>query len=44
MQQFRQRYYKLYPKAVECLEDGSAMLLTYFSSQSGIGEVLNPQM
>jgi transposase-like protein len=30
MQQFRQRYYKLYPKAVECLEDGSAMLLTYF--------------
>jgi transposase-like protein len=27
---FRQRYYKLYPKAVECLEDGSAMLLSYF--------------
>src|SRR3972149_5395450 len=30
IQQFRQRYYKQYPKAVECLEDGSAMLLTYF--------------
>lgn len=27
---FRQRYYKLYPKAVECLEDGSAMLFSYF--------------
>ena len=27
---FRQRYFKLYPKAVECLEDGSAMLFSYF--------------
>jgi len=27
---FRQRYYKLYPKAVHCLEDSAGMLLSYF--------------
>lgn len=27
---FRQRYYSLYPKAVECLEDDQNILLTYF--------------
>jgi transposase-like protein len=27
---FRRRYYKMYPKAVECLEDDREMLLTYF--------------
>ena len=30
MKIFRQRYYTLYPKAVECLEDNREMLLTYF--------------
>ena len=30
MKVFRQRYHKLYPKAVECLEDQTEMLLTYF--------------
>jgi Transposase and inactivated derivatives len=30
MKMFRQRYYTLYPKAVECLEDQLEMLLTYF--------------
>ena len=27
---FRQRYFKLYPKAVDCLEDSAGMLLSYF--------------
>lgn len=27
---FRQRYFKLYPKAVHCLEESAGMLLTYF--------------
>lgn len=30
MKVFRQRYYTLYPKAVECLEDQHEMLLSYF--------------
>lgn len=30
MKIFRQRYFTLYPKAVECLEDNREMLLTYF--------------
>lgn len=30
MKIFRQRYFTLYPKAVECLEDSCEMLLTYF--------------
>ncbi len=30
MKIFRQRYFTLYPKAVECLEEDRAMLLTYF--------------
>lgn len=32
MKIFRQRYYTLYSKAVECLEDDREMLLTYFQS------------
>lgn len=31
---FRQRYYTLYPKAVECLEEDQNILLTYFAFPS----------